>query len=661
MLSDEEVQVLSKTLDHYIPAADSRSKRTQVEFERFYNEILSNATNLNADQKISLKTSFLNTFDKYSKIKVSSEEKILIESLYKSQDITVLRQDKGRGVVILNKSDYIDKCEGFLDSPGFELLPDDPTSTFQKDVQDTLRTMKSKFSKAEYSKLYPSASQPGLFFGLAKVHKLKDGQSDVKDLPLRPVISNIGTATYQVSKYLAQLLSPLTKNERNIESTKDFIVKLKKMKIKDGYKMVSLDVVSLFTNVPLDYTIQVILDKVYTEKKVATKLSRDELQTLLELCTKKMHFSFNKKIYKQIGGVAMGSPLGPVIANIFMVHLEELMLPRLATKMSSWYRYVDDTFTFIKDGEIDAVLEELNSFHDDIKFTYESEIDHKISFLDVGISRKQDGRFSTTVHRKPTDNSIYIHWDAFATRQWKIGTLKGLIRRAFLVCSTDLALKKELGYLKQVFTKINGYPSKIVHNVIEDVRRKWVATAEPGEPTEPAEAVAPTVVEVSEAESELKPFICLPYKGVEGEKVLQVFKRSLRSVLSDKVKPRFVYKGTKIGSFFSVKDKVEYKHQSNLVYGYVPKNETALRDGYIGQTKVRMERRTQEHAHLDKKSAVYKNSQAKNLEVSSEDFKILEKGFPNLLERRIAESLYVKEYQPKLNDQKDSYKLKLFN
>ena len=76
---------------------------------------------------------------------------------------------------------------------------------------------------------------------------------------------------------------------------------------------------------------------------------------------------------------------------------------------------------------------------------------------------------------------------------------------------------------------------------------------------------------------------------------------------------------------------------------------------------MRIERRTQEHAHLDKKSAIYKNSQAKNLEVSPEDFKILEKGFPNLLERRIAESLYVKEYQPKLNDQKDSYRLKLFN
>ena len=187
--------------------------------------------------------------------------------------------------------------------------------------------MKKKFTEAEYKRLYPSASQPGLFFGLAKIHKLKEGQTDVKDLPLRPVISNIGTTTYQISKYLANLLSPLTKNERNIESTADFIKKLKKMMIKDGYKMVSLDVVSLFTSVPLDYTIQIILDKVYQDEMVRTKLSRDEIRSLFELCTKEMHFSFTRKIYKQTNGVAMGSPLGPVLTIISMVHLEEKMIP----------------------------------------------------------------------------------------------------------------------------------------------------------------------------------------------------------------------------------------------------------------------------------------------------------------------------------------------
>ena len=86
-----------------------------------------------------------------------------------------------------------------------------------------------------------------------------------------------------------------------------------------------------------------------------------------------------------------------------------------------------------------------------------------------------------------------------------------------------------------------------------------------------------------------------------------------------------------------------------------------LEEGYIGQTKVRFGRRTHEHAHTDKESAIYKNSVEKNIVVTHENFRILEKGFNKLVDRRIAESLYVKDYQPKLNEQKDSYKLKLFN
>ena len=82
--------------------------------------------------------------------------------------------------------------------------------------------------------------------------------------------------------------------------------------------MISFDVVSLFTSVPLDFTIELILDKVYQEKLIDTKLKREGMKRLLEICTKDMQFSFDEKIYRQVDGVAMGSPLGPVIANIFM-------------------------------------------------------------------------------------------------------------------------------------------------------------------------------------------------------------------------------------------------------------------------------------------------------------------------------------------------------
>ena len=83
---------------------------------------------------------------------------------------------------------------------------------------------------------------------------------------MRPVISNIGTATYELSKFLAELLKPLTKSEYSIDSTKNFVDRIKQKRLPEDYELVSFDVVSLFTSVPLDYTISLILDKIYNDK-----------------------------------------------------------------------------------------------------------------------------------------------------------------------------------------------------------------------------------------------------------------------------------------------------------------------------------------------------------------------------------------------------------
>ena len=72
------------------------------------------------------------------------------------------------------------------------------------------------------------------------------------------------------------------------------------------------------------------------------------MKELLLLCTKNVHFTFNNEIYQQCDGVAMGSPLGPVIAGIFMVELKKLLIPALMEHMSPWKRYVDDTIAVVK-------------------------------------------------------------------------------------------------------------------------------------------------------------------------------------------------------------------------------------------------------------------------------------------------------------------------
>ena len=115
-------------------------------------------------------------------------------------------------------------------------------------------------SENDYKKPYPTGSRPGLFYGMAKVHKLQSNQ-DLTELTEGPIISNIGTTTYETAKYLNNFLSPLGKSQGTLLNLKVLVEKIKAEIISIGYKMISCDVKSLFTNVPLDETIEIILQK----------------------------------------------------------------------------------------------------------------------------------------------------------------------------------------------------------------------------------------------------------------------------------------------------------------------------------------------------------------------------------------------------------------
>ena len=192
----------------------------------------------------------------------------------------------------MNRADYNSKCNDLLSKKQFKQLKDDPTRPIERKMQSLLRKIKSKLPDEEtYKKLYPTGSVPGKFHGTAKIHKLKTGEL-VDKLPLRPIVSNIGTATYQTAKYLAKLLSPLNKSIYSVNSTKEFLKDLESISIADDEEMVSFDVVGLFTNVPLDHTIKIILDRIYNKKEIKTEIPEEDMKLLLEMCTKKRTFFF---------------------------------------------------------------------------------------------------------------------------------------------------------------------------------------------------------------------------------------------------------------------------------------------------------------------------------------------------------------------------------
>ena len=164
---------------------------------------------------------------------------------------------------------------------------------------------------------------------------------------MRPIVSNVGTATYETAKFLNSLLAPLGKSDCSILNTKAFVKQVKGQRIPEGYKMISFDFKNLFTNVPLKETVNIILTKVYDEKKIDKKIPKSILKEPRYFCMKHVHFKFNNEIYIQCDGVVVGSPLGLLLANIFMISLEDNTLPKLELYLRNWKRYVDDTFAYI--------------------------------------------------------------------------------------------------------------------------------------------------------------------------------------------------------------------------------------------------------------------------------------------------------------------------
>ena len=222
----------------------------------------------------------------------------------------------------------------------------------------------------------------------------------------------------------------------------------------------------IFTNVPLDRTIDIILKRIYDYKELDTSITKSEN------VYQNVHFTYNRKIFVQTDGVAMGSPLGPVLADIFMTELEKTLLPGIYIHyIKFWKRYVDDTISYVKIGSIKHVLCLLNSFDENIQFTSESESKGTLPFLDLLLCRN-GGELTTTVYRKKTNNDIYLNWNAFAPVSWKRGTLRTLVQRAYLVCSTETYLKEELTHLEKVFIEKNNQPKYVIKQICTQVKEE---------------------------------------------------------------------------------------------------------------------------------------------------------------------------------------------
>ena len=384
---------------------------------------------------------------------------------------------------------------------------------------------------------------------------------------MRPILDMCSSPYHATAKWLAEILEPLRRHlcKYSLQDSFEFVGLLDEFDM-NFKQMCSFDVSSLFTNVPLLETINFICDYIDLHD-LNLALPTSAMKELLLRCTFNIQFKFDGLFYQQTDGVAMGSPLGPLLSDIFMSSLERSSLRDTINSMCFYRRYVDDIFVIL-DYQTDAhsLLNSFNCAHPSIQFTVECENSNSFNFLDVLLSRRADGSLKRSVYRKPTWTGQYTHFRSFVPLRQKRNLIHTLSHRARVICSTD-TLEDELLHITNVLRE-NGYPERFIARNM---------------------AIKPKLDAIQKAER--KPiYISLPFKG---DQIADMLNRRLHHSLQQTF-PAATLKSwfsTRPLLRFNLKDKLPVQSQNMLVYSFT----CSCAAEYIGRTTRQLKARIKEH------------------------------------------------------------------
>ena len=315
--------------------------------------------------------------------------------------IVIKGADKGSGVVVWGRKDYIKEAENQLgDTKIYVEVPND-TKPPMNTILNTYIRKRGDFCTDTLNYFIIKDAKFARFYLLSEIHK------KLHNVPGRPVISNCGYHTENISSFLDFYLQPIAKKVKSfIKDNNDVLKRLHSLtNLPDNSLLCAMDVVGLYTNILHDEGLPVLRKRL--DERDEKDVSTDTLVELVELVLKNNIFNFNEKTLKQKRGIAIGAKFSPPYRILFMAELEEKILEKVDNKPYLWWRHIDDIFFIWEHVEqkLRNFVETLNKFHPTIKFIAEWS-QKSIKFLDVTVSLIEV-HIEAHLYAKPTDSPQY--------------------------------------------------------------------------------------------------------------------------------------------------------------------------------------------------------------------------------------------------------------
>ena len=404
------------------------------------------------------------------KTNLTRNQQKALKELRSDNNICIYPYDKGAGLVRIEKSEAIKKIEAQIGNT--EIITEDPTSSLARKFRNTLRNIyqEGKFTESEYRRLYPSDPIPPRMYGSVKAHKPD------KEYPMRIVVSTIGTPSYETSDHLVKLIQPtLNKNETRLKNSLTFVEKSKSWRITPIEIQVSYDVVNLYPSVPVKEATDIMIHILSNDHdlKNRTKLSLNDIRTLIELCLSKCYFLWEDKIYLLKNSAPIGLALMVVMAEAFLQFHEkkaiEIAIQRNVVP-KSFLRYVDDSHSRFENMEKAEMFQQiLNDQDRNLQYTMEVENpDKSLNYLDLKITNFE-GEYQFKIHRKNAITNVQVKSNSGHDPKILRGIFTGFLHRAYNVCSAQY-LQEEIDFLIDNFVD-NGYDRNKLLKIASDYRK----------------------------------------------------------------------------------------------------------------------------------------------------------------------------------------------